>query len=174
LCFQASRLDAREDDEGRPVLLRNQDRARWDRALIDIALGYLKNAMHGDHASRYHLEAGIASIYATAPTWEQIDWKVILTYYARLQQIADSPVVNLNACVAQAFAGEPEQSLSRIDALGREPILATYAPYHIARAEILRLLGREAEAKGSFCAAIGSGASVPVIQHLEHRLATSL
>lgn len=174
LCFQASRLEAREDDEGRPVLLRDQDRARWDRTLIESGLGYLRSAMQSDHVSRYHLEAGIASIYATAASWGQIDWKTILTCYGHLEQIADSPIVSLNACVAQAFAGEPEQSLSRVEAIGREPILASYAPYHIARAEILRLLGREAEAKESFCAAVESGASAAVIQHLEHRLATTL
>jgi predicted RNA polymerase sigma factor len=76
--------------------------------------------------------------------------------------------------VAQAFAGQPEPALHRLDTLGRDRVMHTYAPFHIARAEVLRLLGRVAEAGESYRAAIKSGASVPILRHLEQRLATSL
>jgi RNA polymerase sigma-70 factor (ECF subfamily) len=174
LCFQASRFDAREDAHGNPALLSRQNRADWDTTLIDVAIGYLREAMTGRDVSRYHLEAGIASVYATAPSWSQVDWGAILTCYERLERITDSPVVAVNACVAQAFAGQPEPALHRLDTLGRDRVMHTYAPFHIARAEVLRLLGREAEAGESYRAAIKSGASVPILRHLEQRLATSL
>ncbi len=174
LCFQASRFDAREDATGKPVLLEDQDHRKWDKALIDMGLRYLGSAMKGPEVTRYHLEAGIASIYATATTWDGVDWETIMNYYARLEQITDSPVVAINASVAQAFAGQPELSLQRLDCLVKRPMMASYTPIHIARAEILRLLGRDDEANESYLTAIASGASSPVIQHLEQRLASNL
>lgn len=174
LCFQASRFDAREDALGKPVLLKDQDHRRWDRTLIDMGVKYLGSAMKGQEVTRYHLEAGIASVYATAIDWEGIEWETILNYYAHLEQITDSPVVTINASVAQAFAGKPEQSLQRLDRLLKHPMMASYTPFHIARAEILRLLGRDYESNESYLMAIVNGGSSPVIQHLERRLASNL
>lgn len=174
LCLQASRFDAREDVNGTLVLFRHQNRADWDPELVGLGLDYLQASMAGEGVTRYHLEAGIASIYATAPSWERIDWQAVLHYYEKLRQVADSPVVTINAAVAEAFAGEPKRALARLEALGREPALDRYGPYHIARAEVLRMLGREIEANMSYSAAIANGASTPVIRHLEARLASSL
>jgi RNA polymerase sigma-70 factor, ECF subfamily len=174
LSFQASRFDAREDAAGKPVLLKDQDRSLWDRALVEQGVAYLRKAMQGDAVSRYHLEAGIASVYATSASWEDIDWPAIRVYYEHLECLVDSPVVVISSSVAQAFAGEPVQSLARLDALVNSPVLVSYAPFHIARAEVLKLLGRDGEASRSFSAAISSGVSAPVIEHLEKRLASSL
>lgn len=169
LCLHASRFDAREDAEGKPVLFRQQDRAKWNRALIDQGMRYLQAAGEGEVVSRYHLEAAIASVYATAPDWERINWPLILDSYARLQQLTDSPVVSINGCVAQAFAGAPAQALARLDALDQAQLLREYAPYHVARAEVLRLLDRPFEAKQSYDAALQSRASTPVLRFFEQR-----
>ena len=91
----------------------------------------------------------------------------------RKRQI-DSPVVTINAGVARAFAGLPAEALKALEALNDKDALRHYAPYHIARAEILRLLGRDAEAAEFYELAMSSGASAPVIEHLKERLATSL
>lgn len=171
LCLQASRFDAREDINGSLVLFRHQVRADWDPALIGLGLSYLRVSMRGKCASRYHLEAGIASIYATAPSWEHIDWDAVRVYYAKLLAVVDSPVVVINSAVVDAFAGAPERALARLEGLRGEPRLGDYAPYHVARAEVLRMLGRELEANISYSAAIASGASTPIVAYLEERLA---
>ncbi|MDJ0657371.1 MAG: sigma factor [Xanthomonadales bacterium] len=170
LCLQASRLDAREDEQGRPVLLKDQNRGRWNRALIDRGMVYLKQAMHRGVPGRYHLEAGIASVYATQP-WESIDWPAVLAYYSQLENMTGSPVVTINACVALAFAGELEYSLGRLDQLlAQQPAISSYAPFHIARGEILRLMNRAEEAADCVQSAIHAGLSEPVAEHLEMRL----
>ncbi len=169
LCFQVSRLNARESESGLPVLLRNQDRSAWDRSAVDAGMHYLQAARAADSPSRYHLEAGIASLYASAPSWEQIDWDAILMLYEKLEALAQSPVVQINASVARAFAGQAEAALRQLDALADEPLLTHYAPFHLARAEVLRLLGQEDRARQQFQAAIESGSSAPVLQHLQQR-----
>lgn len=172
LCLQASRLDAREDDHGHPVLLEDQDRSRWDRALIDRGLGYLHDAMTGESPSRYHLEAGIAACHVLAPSWEQTDWGAILESYRALEALTGSPIVRINRCVAQAFAGDPSGSLEHLDALPSGS-LADMGPLHIARAEILRRLDRTEEATECYRRAIACGGSQPVLEHLERRLSSS-
>ena len=117
---------------------------------------------------------GLAAAYATAPNWEACDWTSIVTCYKHLERQIDSPVITINASVARAFAGLPAEALKALVALNDKDALRHYAPYHIARAEILRLLGRDAEAAGFFELAMSSGASAPVIEHLKERLATSL
>ena len=150
LCFQASRLNARQDAIGSPVLLQNQDRRKWDGGLIALGVEYLGMAMTGNKVTRYHLEAGISSVYATAANWDAIDWDTILNYFDRLEKITDSPVVGINAAVAQACAGQPEQALDRLNTILLLPTMARYTPIHIARAEILRLLDRDDEADEEF------------------------
>ena len=171
--FQASRLNAREGEDGHPILFRDQDRSRWDRALISQALGFLRSSSVGDVVSRYHLEAGIASMYVVAADWSDIDWKQVLKHYDILKSITDSPVVAINACVALALSGSPQQALVDLQKISEEPRVKNYAPFHIAFAEILRLLDRSEEARASYGAAISSGVSGPVLQHLERRLASA-
>lgn len=170
LCFQASRFDAREDGSGNPILLKDQDRTLWDRSLIVSGFEHMKSSMDG-RLSRYHLEAGIASAYASAYSWEDIDWAQILNYYQRLEQMTESPVVSINAAVALAFSGEPALSLERLNELVELPVLKSYTPVHIARAEVFRLLGNSKDAETCYTRAIECGASSPVIQHLEAQLA---
>jgi RNA polymerase sigma-70 factor (ECF subfamily) len=174
LCFQASRFDSREDAEGLPALLKDQDRSCWNGELIQAGFEYLRQSSGAERVSRYHLEAGIASLYAAAPGWEHIDWPALLRQYRQLERMVDSPVVSISAAVAEAFAGEPERALAKLDALAADATLASYAPFHIARAEVLKLLGRDTEARGHFQAAIDAGSAAPVVQHLQQRLAGAL
>ena len=170
LCFQVSRLDAREDERGHPVLLKDQRRSCWDAQRVDEGMAYLVQARSGNEVSRFHLEAGIAAVYAAAPSWEATDWPTILRHYRRLEPLADSPVVSISASVALAYSGCAGDALARLDRLGVSVALERYAPFHIARAEVLRLLNRDLEARNSYQAAIACDASTPVIEHLESRL----
>ena len=171
LCLQASRLDAREAPDGSLILLREQDRARWDRERIARGLAYLQAARDAQTLSRYHLEAGIAAAHAAAPSWDECDWGAIARYYELLLDMVYSPVIAVNASVAQAMRGEPDLALETLDLLADEKSLRDYAPYFAARAEVLRMLGRDADAAAAFSAAIECDASTPVLKHLEQRLA---
>ena len=167
LCFQASRLDSRQDEHGCPILLRDQDRSQWDHALIAEGFQYLVASKTDGELSNYHLEAGIASVHAASNSWEECDWKAIVRQYEILQKMTRSPVVAINAAVALAMAGEPGQALERLDQLKQVPLLQRYSPYFIARAEILKQLGRNEEASIQYELAIRHGTSEPVHRHLE-------
>lgn len=171
LNLQASRLGAREGDDGSLIVLSKQDRSRWDRERIARGLGYLKAAQQADTLSRYHLEAGIAAAHATAASWKECDWNSISRCYELLLDLVYSPVIVVNACVAQAMRGEPDLALETLDLLAGEKSLKRYAPYFVARAEVLRMLGREGDAAEAFSAALDCGGSKPVLKHLEQRLA---
>ncbi len=169
LCLQSSRLEARETGDGRPILMRDQDRGSWNRDLLGEGMEWLARAREGP-LSRYHLEAGIASLHATAPTWEDTDWRTMLGLYESLQQLTDSPVVGVNAAVAQALSGDSRAALERLDALAEHPNLAEYAPYHVARAEILERTGDIAGARAAIRQAQACGLSDPVGIFLDDRL----
>lgn len=171
LCLQASRFDARVGKDGELMLLRDQNRALWDRTLIKRGLAYLKVAQQADTLSRYHLEAGVAAVHATAPHFDNTDWAAILSMYGTLEAMTGSPIVVLNACVAEAFAGRPEAAFIKLEALAGRERLNDYAPYHIAQAEILRILKRPEAAAGCYRAALACGSSAPVVAHLKDRLA---
>ncbi len=174
LSFQASRFDARVGTDGKLVLLRDQNRALWDRGLVRQGFQHLQLAQSGDHLSRYHLEAAIAAGHASAPTFPETDWQQILALYEKLEAMTGSPVVAINACVAEALAGAPEEAFLKLEALARHQQLADYAPYHIARGELLRMLRRPADAAKNFTRALECDASAPVIAHLGERLASSV
>ena len=166
LCLQSSRLDAREDERGMPVLMRDQDRSAWDQALITEGFRRLGRA-RGDAVSRYHLEAAIASLHSSAARWEDTDWQTMARLYDTLGTLTKSPVVALNGAVARAMAGEPERAMRELDALATEPRLLRYAPLHVARAEVLRRLGRNEESETARQQAMESGTSAPVLAFLQ-------
>lgn len=169
LCLQGARLPARLDRGGALVLLKNQDRSLWDRALIDRGHAYLRAARAADVPSPYHIEAAIAAAHAAAPSWERTDWRAIVALYAALELQTRSPVVAVNACVARAMAGDPQGALDRIEVLCRDARLAGRFPVHLARAEVLSVLGRTAEAERAFAMALAVGHSDPVRRHIQAR-----
>lgn len=172
LSFQASRFDARTSTGGSMVLLRDQNRVLWDRGLIRQGFAHLRAAQSGSRLSRYHLEAAIAASHAAAPDFPATDWQQILALYGELEALTGSPVVSINACVAEALAGAPEDAFLKLEALAKHGQLADYAPYHIAHGELLRMLKRPMDAAESFRRALACDASAPLVEHLTDRLAS--
>lgn len=104
MCFQSSRFDARLDSAGDIILLENQDRSRWHQPLIALGYQHLRRSHAGDEICEYHLEAAIASYHASAPSFEQTNWKSIFYCYDWLLRLAPSPFVALNRGIALGFA----------------------------------------------------------------------
>jgi len=146
--IQASRSRARLGPSGEPILLLDQDRARWDQLLISRGLAALQRAETlGGPPGPYVLQAGIAASHARARTPEQTDWQRIVALYAVLAQLAPSPVVELNRAVAVAMASGPAAGLELADALVSEPSLKSYHLLPSVRGDLLAKLGRFGEAK---------------------------
>ena len=152
--LQASRMPARTDATGTPVLLAEQNRARWDRLQIQRGLQALLRAQRlGGANGMYALQAALAACHARARRFEDTDWQAIASLYARLMQVAPSPVVELNRAVAVGRAQGPEAGLAIVDALADEPKLRDYAPLPAVRGDLLQQLGRLDEARRAFVSA---------------------
>ncbi|HYL84245.1 MAG TPA: RNA polymerase sigma factor [Candidatus Angelobacter sp.] len=149
--IQASRLHARAGPSGEPVLLLDQDRARWDHLLIRRGLAALErsNAL-GAAMGPYALQASIAACHARAHTAEETDWPRIVALYDALAQLTPSPVVELNRAVAVAMAFGPAAGLELLDALSAEPLLKAYHLLPSVRGDFLFKLGRFVEARAEF------------------------
>jgi RNA polymerase sigma factor (sigma-70 family) len=150
--LHASRAAARVDEQGRPVLLADQDRSRWDRLLIRRGLTALERAellaVQANHPlGTYALQAGIAACHARAMDAAATDWNRIVALYDALAQMAPSPVVQLNRAVAVGMAVGPDAALQIVDALRSEPALQSYQWLPSVRADLLAKLGRRDEAR---------------------------
>jgi RNA polymerase sigma factor (sigma-70 family) len=152
--IQASRLGARTGPSGEPILLLDQDRARWDRVLIHRGLGALERAEELAGAlGPYTLQAAIAACHARARTPEETDWERIVALYDALAQITGSPVVELNRAVAVAMAFGPAAGLELVDALVADGSLAGYHLLPSVRGDLLAKLDRPDEAREEFARA---------------------
>ncbi|WP_420430300.1 RNA polymerase sigma factor [Kordiimonas sp.] len=170
LCLQASRLGSRTDDEGRFVLLKAQDRKMWDQALISRGFHYLAQARASDVLSRYHIEAGIAALHASAPSFGETDWNGICGLYETLEAVTDSPVAALNHAVALSAAGQPDAALLKITKLECLETFTHDIYFHTAKAEVLLMNGDKISAKAAFIQAQNCIGTSTDITHLEHRL----
>jgi RNA polymerase sigma-70 factor (ECF subfamily) len=149
--IQASRSAARTRPTGEPILLLEQDRARWDHVLIGRGLAALRRADElGGALGPYALQAGIAACHARARTPEETDWERIVALYDALAQLEPSPVVELNRAVAVAMAFGPAAGLELVDALTGDPALAGYHLLPSVRGDLLVKLGRSCEARAEF------------------------
>ncbi len=149
--IQASRLRARVGPSGEPVLLLDQDRARWDQLLIRRGLAALERAEAlGGALGPYALQAAIAACHARARAPTETDWARIVALYDALAQLAPSPVVELNRAVAVAMAFGPAAGLALVDALTSEPSLKSYHLLPSVRGDLLAKLGRFDEARAEF------------------------
>lgn len=144
--FQASRIAARTGPDGEPVLLADQNRARWNRMLIHRGARALGRAGSGP----YSVQAAIAGCHAAAVRYEETDWPRIAALYGRLVRLVPSPVVELNRAVAVSMAEGPEAALPLVDALAQEPALSAYHLLPSVRGDLLERLGRTAEARAEF------------------------
>jgi len=149
--IQASRLPATIGPEGEPVLLLDQDRARWDHLLIRRGLAALERAESlGGRPGPYLLQAAIAACHARARTAAETDWRRIVALYDALVATAPSPVVELNRAVAVAMAFGPAAGLELVDTLTSEPSLKGYHLLPSVRGDFLAKLGRLDEARAEF------------------------
>ncbi|MGA7778703.1 MAG: RNA polymerase sigma factor [Paraburkholderia sp.] len=154
--IQASRLHARTDAQGRPVLLLDQDRSRWDTLLIRRGFAALERAQTlGGASGPYALQAALAACHARAHTAEQTDWVQIVALYDTLAQVSPSPVVELNRAVAVGMASGPAAALQIIDTLVTDTTLAHYHWLPSVRGDLLAKLGRMDEARAEFERAAG-------------------
>jgi len=149
--LQASRFRARSGNDGAPVRLDEQDRARWDRLLIGRGLALLERAEAlSPGRGAYTLQAGIAACHARASRAEETDWVRIAALYTALAQVAGSPVVELNRAVAMGMAFGAESALPLLEALSHEASLRDYHLLPAARAEMLERAGRAPEAAAAW------------------------
>jgi RNA polymerase sigma factor (sigma-70 family) len=150
--LQASRTAARTGPDGAPVLLRDQNRRRWNRMLIARGLTALDRARTAGSGAPgpYVLQAAIAACHATAFTYEETDWPRIAALYGLLAARTPSPVVALNRAVAVSMAEGPAPALALVDALAAEPALRDYHLLPSVRGDLLLRLGRTAEARTEF------------------------
>ena len=145
--FNLARTEARFDKDGGIVLLRDQDRSKWDRRRIDETFAIVGRFLAMRRQGPYQLQALIAGAHADASSWEETRWPDILLSYDALLAIADSPVVRLNRAIALWHVHGAEQAYIELFRLAGE--LDRYHLYHATRAELLRALGRADEARAA-------------------------
>ncbi len=152
--IQASRTRARVGPKGEPILLLEQNRAKWDHMLISRGLAALERAEKpGNVRGPYTLQAAIAACHARARTADETDWRRIATLYDELARLTPSPVVELNRAMAMAMAYGPAVGLELVDALRYEPSLKNYHLLPSVRGDLLAKLGRNEEACAEFARA---------------------
>jgi RNA polymerase sigma-70 factor (ECF subfamily) len=146
----SSRRAARSTPDGELVPLAEQDRGRWDRDLIAEGQAIVRRCLRRNQPGPYQIQAAINAVHSDAPATAATDWRQIVRLYDQLQALAPSPVVALNRAVAVAEVSGPEAALALVDDLD----LAGYHLFHAIRADLLRRLGRDAEAALAYEAAI--------------------
>ena len=171
MLLQESRRLARTDPNGELVLLPDQDRSRWDRALIDEGATRAERATSGVTLGPYGIQAAIAAVHATAPSTDATDWARIVALYDRLVVADPSPVVELNRAVAVAMHDGPGPGLALIDRLMEDGRLHDHHLAHSARADLLLRLDRPAEARAAYGRALGLVKTDPERRFLEERIA---
>jgi RNA polymerase sigma-70 factor, ECF subfamily len=170
LLLTDARRAARTTPGGDLVLLAEQDRSRWDRARIAEGTALLERAMAAGEVGPYTLQAAIAAAHAEAPTAQATDWHRIVGLYDLLSRADPSPVVELNRAVAVAMRDGPAAGLALIDALLAGGQLQAYPLAHAARADLLRRLGRTADARAAYRQALELTGQEPQRRFLERRL----
>ncbi|WP_214410476.1 RNA polymerase sigma factor [Sphaerisporangium fuscum] len=165
-----ARREARTGPGGELVLLDDQDRGRWDRAMIEEGLGLVVVALTGGPPGLFGVQAAIAALHDEAADVATTDWPQVVALYDVLLALAPSPVVSLNRAVAVAMRDGPEAGLALLDALAGEPLLRGYHPYPAARADLLYRLGRFPEAAVAYREALDLAGTDPERAHLRRRL----
>jgi RNA polymerase sigma-70 factor (ECF subfamily) len=170
MLLQDSRRAARTSVDGDLVLLADQDRSRWDRARIAEGVALLERTVSSGQVGPYTLQAAIAAAHAEAPTAAGTDWDRIVGLYELLARADPSPVVELNRAVAVAVRDGPPAGLALIDAILERGQLHGYHLAHAARADLLRRLGRTAEARAAYRRALQLTRQEPERRFIRRRL----
>jgi RNA polymerase sigma-70 factor (ECF subfamily) len=171
MLLNESRRAARASATGEIVLLEDQDRSRWDQALIAEGRTYVERALSSGPTGAYAVQAAISATHAAAATPADTDWARIVGWYDVLWRVVPSPVVELNRAVAVAMRDGPAAGLALIDAILSRGDLADYHLAHAARADLCRRLGRTAEARAAYEQAHGLARQEPERRFLKRRLA---
>jgi RNA polymerase sigma-70 factor (ECF subfamily) len=150
LLVNHARRATRTAPDGRLLLLEEQDRSAWDQAAIAEGHKLVVEALRGGRAGRFALQAAIAALHATAPTYAETDWPQILTLYDELLKVWPSPVVALNRAVAVAMVNGPAAALQHIEEIENDPRLAGYRYLPAIKADLLRRLDRHEEAATAY------------------------
>jgi RNA polymerase sigma-70 factor, ECF subfamily len=146
LLLTESRRASRTRADGSLVLLGEQDRARWDRALIEEGQSILRRCLRRNQPGAYQLQAAINAVHADASTFDETDWSQIVALYDQLLAVAPTPVVALNRAIAIGEVNGPAAALALVDELD----LDTYHPFHATRGDLLRRLSRHTEAAAAY------------------------
>jgi RNA polymerase sigma-70 factor (ECF subfamily) len=162
-----ARRATRVGDDGVLVPLPEQDRSRWDRDQIAEGHELVRRCLRRNQPGPYQIQAAINAVHTDAATAEQTDWVQILALYDQLVPFAPTPVVQLNRAVAVAEVRGPEEALQEVEILD----LDQYVPYHATRADLLRRVGRTAEAIDAYDRAITLATADPERRYLEGRRA---
>ena len=170
LLLTDARRDARVTGSGELVLLADQDRTRWDRAKIAEGEALLLRALAARRPGTYQLQAAIAACHATARSAADTDWPQIAALYTELLRYEPTPVTAANRAAAVAMAEGPAAGLALLDAAGADPRLARWPQLHIARAELLRRLGRTGDAAAAYHAALETAPAAPEREFIRGRL----
>jgi predicted RNA polymerase sigma factor len=150
MLLNTARLSARQDDQGNLLRLEEQDRTRWNQAMIERGMSHLRESASGDSMSEYHLQAGIAACHATAKDYQATDWGRILSLYDRLIEFDDSPVVALNRAVAVANVRGPEAGLQTLRAIRDREKLGSYYLFYSVIGELEMRMNNHAAAAEQF------------------------
>lgn len=168
--FQMSRFPARLNAEGDILLLSEQNRELWDRAMIRRGFYHLDMARRADVLTEYHVQAGIAACHALAPSYAQTDWRTITNYYDILLSINDSPVYALNRAVALAMSEGADAGLDALEGLAHLPTMRSYYLYYATLGELLTQAGRNSEAAAAYRQALQTVQTEPEKKLLQKRL----
>ncbi len=170
MLLQDSRRETRVTASGELVTLEEQDRSRWDRGEITEGTRLVETSLRQRRVGPYQLQAAIAAVHANAQSSEATDWAEIAALYRELATLSPTPVVALNRAVAVAMSDGWEKGLTLIDELGTSGKLSGYYLYHAARADLLRRLGRNAEAAAAYREAIALATNAVEQTYLKRRL----
>ena len=169
MLLTVARQPARTGPDGSLVLLGDQDRSRWDAALVAEGQALVRACLRRNRPGPYQLQAAINAVHSVAPTAADTDWRQILALYGQLYAMLPTPVVALNRAVALAEVDGPAVALALVDRLE----LPDYHPYHVVRADLLRRLGRDAEAATAYARAARLATNAAERRYLEAQQAAT-
>jgi RNA polymerase sigma factor (sigma-70 family) len=164
-----ARVAARADEHGDLVPLADQDRSRWDRAMIREGVGLVERVLPLGEVGPFQIQAAIAAVHAEAQTWNDTDWKQITILYRMLEHAAPSPMVTLNLGVAVGMAHSPSAGLAVVEPLLGVASMRRHHRLHAVRAHLLEMAGRSDEAQAAYAMAARLTASVPEQRYLNAR-----
>jgi RNA polymerase sigma-70 factor (ECF subfamily) len=172
MLLQGARLPARLDTAGELATLEDQDRSLWDRAMIFAGVRYLDRSAAGDRVTAYHIEAALAAVHSTAPSFEDTDWQHILQLYDELLAVKPSPVVALNRAVALAMLRGPQAGIAAVEQLAAHNSLRDYLPFPVTLGELWLRAGDPSRAATWFSRALELPSTTPekrfLLRKLEH------